>query len=116
VASALRRIGDQSPIEVTFFPRERQILLLLTLDQSRREIADYLGVSESTVKNHVHRVRLKLNEWLRGRSLAVWADQHPEAIVTGFTRNPQFHEPGCLCSNDHCARIRARDYQQLLAA
>jgi two-component system, NarL family, nitrate/nitrite response regulator NarL len=42
-------------------PRESEIVSLVALDLTNREIADRLGVEYDTVKNHVHNILQKLN-------------------------------------------------------
>lgn len=42
-------------------PRERQILHLIGLGMSNKEIGRQLAISEQTVKTHLHRVYVKLN-------------------------------------------------------
>lgn len=91
-------------------------MLLVGAFQSRQEIAARLGRSEHTVKNHIWRVKKKLRQWLRDRDLALWILQHPEAVYTGFTRDPSWHDPGCPCNRALCTHIRSMDWQSLLAA
>lgn len=84
---------------------------------SRREMADMLGISEATVKNHRTHIKDKVRKWLRGGSLSIWALQHPEAVYTGFTRRPEYHPPGCTCdANPYCCSLRQMDWQGLAAA
>ena len=40
--------------------REKEIFSLLTLNQSTKQIADELGISEKTVRNHISNVIQKL--------------------------------------------------------
>ena len=54
--TAIRRTGVE-----TLTMREGQILDLLRRRYSNREVADFLGISESTVKFHVSNVLMKLN-------------------------------------------------------
>ena|SRR2546429_7589515 len=46
--------------QARFTPRERQILGLLDLNLSNKEIAVHLGVEVATIKNHVHNLMEKL--------------------------------------------------------
>jgi DNA-binding NarL/FixJ family response regulator len=50
-------------------PRERHVLELIALGKSNAEIADFLRISETTVRSHVHHMLTKLNQ--RGRAQAV---------------------------------------------
>ncbi len=41
-------------------PREKEIFELLTLNKSTNEVAQNLGISEKTVRNHISNVMQKL--------------------------------------------------------
>jgi DNA-binding CsgD family transcriptional regulator len=41
-------------------PREREVALLIARDLSNKEIARELGLTEGTVKQHIHHIFLKL--------------------------------------------------------
>lgn len=41
-------------------PREKEIFELLTLNKSTSEVAEYLDISEKTVRNHISNVMQKL--------------------------------------------------------
>lgn len=49
--------------------REREVFELLIKNNSTRDIADNLGISEKTVRNHISNVMQKLG--VKGRSGAV---------------------------------------------
>lgn len=49
--------------------REREVFELLILNKSTKEIADDLGISEKTVRNHISNVMQKLG--VKGRAGAV---------------------------------------------
>lgn len=49
--------------------REHEVFELLVLNKSTREIADYLGISEKTVRNHISNTMQKLG--VKGRAQAV---------------------------------------------
>ena len=49
--------------------REKEVFELLVLNKSTKEIADFLGISEKTVRNHISNVMQKLG--VKGRSGAV---------------------------------------------
>ena len=49
--------------------REKDVFLLLTQNKSTKEIADNLGISEKTVRNHVSNAMQKLG--CKGRAGAV---------------------------------------------
>ena len=66
-------------------PREREVLQLLTQGNTNKEIANTLGVSENTVKNHLKNILAKLH--LQNRVQAVtFALRH--GIVSEETRSP----------------------------
>jgi LuxR family transcriptional regulator of spore coat protein len=49
--------------------RERQVFELLVQDQTTKDIAEHLFISEKTVRNHISNVMQKLG--VKGRSQAV---------------------------------------------
>ena len=49
--------------------REREVFELLILNNSTKEIAEELKISEKTVRNHISNVMQKLG--VKGRSMAV---------------------------------------------
>ena len=49
--------------------REKEVFELLVLNKSTKEISDYLGISEKTIRNHVSNVMQKLN--VKNRSGAI---------------------------------------------
>lgn len=67
VTTLLTRIQSNdsiSPAVLTTYrsltPREREVALLMKMNRSNKEIAQELGISVHTVKNHVHSALLKL--------------------------------------------------------
>ncbi|WP_298457911.1 response regulator transcription factor [uncultured Cellulomonas sp.] len=74
-----RRAGHDDPAgDLT--PSERKVVDLIGEGMSNREIADRLGVSEKTVKNHVTAVlakmglqrRTQVTAWVAGRRASAW--------------------------------------------
>ena len=49
--------------------REKQVFELLVLNKSTKEIAEYLNISENTVRNHISNAMQKLG--VKGRASAV---------------------------------------------
>ena len=49
--------------------REKEVFELLVLNKSTKEIADFLGISEKTVRNHISNTIQKLE--VKGRAQAV---------------------------------------------
>lgn len=49
--------------------REKEVFSLLVNNKSTKEIADYLDISEKTVRNHISNVMQKLG--VKGRAQAV---------------------------------------------
>ena len=79
-----RRAGHDDPTD-DLTPSERKVVDLIGDGMSNREIADRLGVSEKTVKNHVTAVlakmglqrRTQVTAWIAGRKASAWrGDAH----------------------------------------
>ena len=49
--------------------REKEVFMLLVKNKTTKEIADELGISEKTVRNHISNVMQKLG--VKGRASAV---------------------------------------------
>lgn len=49
--------------------REQEVFELLVLNKTTKEIADFLGISEKTVRNHISNVMQKLG--VKGRAQAL---------------------------------------------
>lgn len=49
--------------------REREVFDLLILNKSTKEISDFLGISEKTVRNHISNTIQKLE--VKGRASAI---------------------------------------------
>jgi DNA-binding NarL/FixJ family response regulator len=75
-ASLLQQVGslsaERSPLEEPsrLTPREMEIVHLIDLGLSNKEIAAQLFIEVSTVKNHVHNLLDKLNVRRRGEAAA----------------------------------------------
>ena len=61
-----------------FTPRQDQILSLIALGLTDKEIARRLGISLSTVKTHLRRMYEKHGFHSRGEALAKWLAQKGE--------------------------------------
>ena len=76
-AILLRRLSSlatqEAPVgkELVLTTREAQILDMLRLGLSNRDIADQLCIAVHTVKNHVHSVLTKLRVGTRGEAVAL---------------------------------------------
>ncbi len=66
-------------------PREREILTRLTEGLSNAEIAERLGVSEKTVRNHLSHLFDKLGVWSRAQAMVLARDRgfKDDASVAG---------------------------------
>lgn len=53
-------------------PREREILVHLAEGKSNREIASLLGISRSTVQNHIHNLLEKLEARSRLEAVVIY--------------------------------------------
>jgi ATP/maltotriose-dependent transcriptional regulator MalT len=65
----VRRAGDDGPVE-SLTPREIEVLRLVALGRSNRQIADELFVSVGTVKSHVNSISGKLGAANRVEAVA----------------------------------------------
>jgi DNA-binding NarL/FixJ family response regulator len=74
-------LSGNSGIESQLTQREQEVLSLLVKGLSNRRIARTLRISESTVKNHLHAIFLKLDVGDRTQAVA--------AILGGQTRLPR---------------------------
>ncbi|RPJ70301.1 MAG: alpha/beta fold hydrolase [Acidobacteria bacterium] len=70
---------------VSLSPREREVLALLSDGLSNAAIAEGLGISEKTVRNHLSHLFDKLGVWSRAQAIVF-------ARERGFVRGPR--EPG----------------------
>lgn len=62
-------MGSEHKIKFLLTNREREVFELLVQDQTTKDIAQLLFISEKTVRNHISNVMQKLN--VKGRSQAV---------------------------------------------
>jgi pimeloyl-ACP methyl ester carboxylesterase/DNA-binding CsgD family transcriptional regulator len=78
VADFLGLAAPAAPEDTTFAalsPREREILACLTEGLSNAEIAERLGVSEKTVRNHLSNLFDKLGVWSRAQAMVLARDR-----------------------------------------
>ena len=52
--------GPSRSLPIVLSKREREVLQLVARDKTDREVAQYLGIGERTVRAHVSRIILKL--------------------------------------------------------
>lgn len=60
-------------------PKEAQVLPLLELGLTNKEIAQRMCVEESTIKNHVHNILRKFGVHQRGEAVRRWNEEPPSA-------------------------------------
>ncbi len=81
--AVLEFTGQRQPVESPAFAaltgRERETLILLAEGLSNSEIAERLGISEKTVRNHLSHLFDKLGVWSRAQAIVFARDR-------GFTR------------------------------
>ena len=78
-----RRAGDQRDVMAALTPAERRIVGLISKGMSNAEIAETLGISEKTVKNHITSLlskmglkrRTQVMAWTAGQQSAPWRGQ-----------------------------------------
>ena len=69
----------------TLTPREREICRILALGRRNAQIAAEIGISVSTVQNHLHAIFRKLRLQGRGEVMAdYW--RHASVVATGRRR------------------------------
>ena len=85
--------ADARAAEMT--PREREVVTLVALGRRRREIADQLFISDSTVKTHLRNAMHKLDVHSQAQLVAVALtrglielEQHPAREGSGSSRKP----------------------------
>lgn len=69
-----RKSGAHDPRSVELTMREQEILALIELGLSNKEIARELAISLATVKNHVHNILFKSHATRRGQAVALFRD------------------------------------------
>jgi DNA-binding NarL/FixJ family response regulator len=69
--------GAQPPRPARLSPRETEIVESLAHGRTNAEIAELLGISEKTVKNHVNHVYAKLHTRNRAETVARWLGPEP---------------------------------------
>lgn len=69
--SALAAQRQPAAKELVLTAREAQVLRMLEMGLSNRNIADHLGIAIHTVKNHVHSVLTKLGVRTRAEAAAL---------------------------------------------
>lgn len=70
-----RRLPQNRSDQCVLSRRERQLVPLLGLGQTNKEIASRLNISEQTVKNHVHRMMRKMGASNRLEMCDMWKNQ-----------------------------------------
>jgi DNA-binding NarL/FixJ family response regulator len=72
--AAVERSADQRTVRMSFglSEREREVIDLVCDGLSNAAIADRLGLSEKTVKNHLHRIFAKLDVGSRTGAIVRW--------------------------------------------
>ena len=69
-------------------PGEREVLHAMATGQSNRDIAQSLGISENTVKNHVRHILDKFGAGSRTEAVAI-AARHGMVLVGQAGRSPR---------------------------
>ncbi|HEU0155578.1 MAG TPA: response regulator transcription factor [Stellaceae bacterium] len=72
---ALTVPGEAAAVTARLTRREREISALLVLGLANKEIARQLGLSGSTIRNHVHNILQKLDLRRRGELARLWQGQ-----------------------------------------
>jgi pimeloyl-ACP methyl ester carboxylesterase/DNA-binding CsgD family transcriptional regulator len=73
-APARRATGDAAAF-ATLSPREREVLGLISEGLANAEIAERLGISDKTVRNHVSNLFDKLGVWTRAQAIVFARDR-----------------------------------------
>ena len=67
--------AGQDPAFGSLSPRERAVLVLITQGLGNAQIAESLGISEKTVRNHVSNLFDKLGVWTRAQAIVFARDR-----------------------------------------
>jgi len=78
-----RGAEDDDPLS-PLSPREREVLALISEGLANAEIAERLGISDKTVRNHISNVFDKLGVWTRAQAM-VFAHEHGFSLQTAKT-------------------------------
>jgi DNA-binding NarL/FixJ family response regulator len=70
-------VPSSNPGLAALTPREREVLSLIATGAKNHEIAEILGVSEKTIKNHVTNIFSRLNLRDRTQAAVFMHQQHP---------------------------------------
>lgn len=68
----LRPISREAPVLASLTPREREVAALVAKGLKNREIAEVLGISIGTVKDHVHHIYEKTGFETRAELASAW--------------------------------------------
>jgi len=80
IVRRLNEVGERSGARertTAVSPKEAQVLPLLEQGLTNKEIAQRLGVEESTVKNHVHNILRKFGVHQRGEAVKRYRNEEP---------------------------------------
>lgn len=86
LARRLTEVGDRrgsGASRTNVSPKEAQVLPLLEQGLTNKEIAQHLGVEESTVKNHVHNILRKFGVHQRGEAVQRYRSEDPRLRLVG---------------------------------
>lgn len=81
-------------------PRQAEALRLLCSGMGNKEIAEAMGIAESTVKSHLHQITRVIGKCTR-LELLRWALERPEVFEGKFVEVDS-HPAGCTCGAPYC--------------
>lgn len=100
----MQTVRTQQGQMVVLSPRESAVLRFVLRGLENKEIADELGIAESTVRTYLASLFSAVDAHNRVEVCA-WAMTYPHALA-GIAASPHRHADGCNCDSPYCTALR----------